>query len=211
MYYYYSMKFPEYGISGSDNTGGNNMSLFDKLQEQTRKNDDAPQTSVQEGTFTFTFSELPENLEQMQSLPESCLDTPYKTAALAICALCCYAVDKENGTKMLEFLRGLKGALSTYEVQFLKDRLSGQQYVPFSYFEGARPENDYRPAEPYRITLYSDPYSFSNEGYAKLNIRSGGADSPRQIQLRRKGNQWFLWEQFVLVGIRRPASQDPWS
>lgn len=186
------------------------MGLFDRMQSQTQKSEPQPLTKPLEGTFTFSFPQLPENLEQMKSLPESSLDTPYKTAALAVCALCCYAVDKESGMEMLEFLRGPKGSLSTYETQFLNDRLRDQQYVPFSYFDGAKPENDYRPDEPYRITFYSDPYSFGNEGYAKLNVRSGGADNPRQIQLRRKGNQWYLWEQFVLVGIRKPASQDPW-
>ena len=187
------------------------MGLFDKLQSQMPQQENSSPQPVQEGTFTFTFSELPENLEQLRALPESTLDTPYKTAALALCALCCYAVDRENGARMLEFLRGPKGALSAYDAQFLRDRLSGQQYVPFSYFEGALPENDYRPDVPYKITFCSDPYSFANESYAKLNVRSGGADSPRQIQLRRKGSQWFLWEQFVLVGIRQPASQDQWS
>ena len=141
------------------------MGLFDKLQNQTAQQDSSAPLPVQEGTFTFSFPELPESLEQMKALPESSLDTPYKTAALAVCALCCYAVDRENGAKMLEFLRGPKGALSAFDTQFLRDRLSGQQYVPFSYFEGAAPENDYRPSEPYRITFWSDPYSFAKEGY----------------------------------------------
>ena len=85
------------------------------------------------------------------------------------------------------------------------------RHVPFSYFEGAVPNNDYRPSEPYRITVFADPHTFDNEGYAKLNITSGGADSPRQIVLRSKGEQWFLWEQYILVGIRKPASADPWA
>lgn len=189
------------------------MGLFDKLQQQNgaAAPASAQPTAPQEGSFSFTFSELPENLDQLKSLPEAALSTPYMTAALAVCAYCCYAVDKENGTAMINFLRGPKGDMSGYEQQFIKDRLMDQQYVPFSYFEGAQPANDYRPNEPYRITFYSDPYSFNNEGYAKLNVRSGGADSPRQIVLRRKGNQWFLWEQMILVGIRTPASKDPWA
>ena len=97
------------------------------------------------------------------------------------------------------------------EISFIKDRFRDYKYVPFSYFEGAVPDNDYRPNEPYKITFYSDKYTFANEGYAKVNVRSGGADSPRQIVLRKKGNQWFLWEQFILVGIRTPKSDDPWA
>ena len=37
-------------------------------------------------------------------------------------------------------------------------------------------------------------------------------DSPRPIKLRRKGNgQWFLWEQYLMTGIRIPTSADPWA
>ncbi len=191
------------------------MGLFDRLQQNTNQQA-TPQNagqiaSAEEKRQTFTFAELPETLQQMQALPEISLDSPYKTAALAVCAFCVYAVDKESGEQMLNFLRGPKGPLSPYDKQFFKDRLMDQQYVPFSYFEGAKPANDYRPDEPYRITVFADSYSFQNEGYAKLNVTSGGADSPRQIMLRSKGNQWFLWEQFILVGIRKPASKDPWA
>lgn len=51
------------------------------------------------------------------------------------------------------------------------------------------------------------------QGYLTLHIRSGGADSPRQIKLRQKPStgQWFLWEQFLLSDIRPPVSADPWA
>ena len=42
-------------------------------------------------------------------------------------------------------------------------------------------------------------------------IRSGGADSPRPIVLRQKGEQWFLWQQLLMSAIRTPAAQDPWA
>lgn len=189
------------------------MSLFDRMNQQQAAS--ASSAPVDPATLpspqTFTFADLPETLEQMKRLPEAALTSPYMTAALAVCAFCCYAVDQKQGAEMLTFLRGPKGPLSAYDVQFFRDRLSGQQYVPFSYFEGAVPANDYRPNEPYRITVFSNPYSFDNDGYATLHVTSGGADSPRQLRLRRKGDQWFLWEQFILVGIRVPASQDAWS
>lgn len=182
------------------------MSLFDKLSSQS-----AGEKKDFVSSETITFEQLPETLDQMKALPQAALTSPYLTAALAVCALCCYAVDRQNGKEMLDFLRGPKGPLSNYDIQFLNDRFMDKPYVAFSYFEGAKPENDYRPDEPYKITFFSDVYSFGEEGYAKLNVRSGGADSPRQIVLRRKGGQWFLWEQYILVGIRTPASKDPWA
>ena len=183
------------------------MGLFDKLQQNLSQQAAMANQTKQ----TFTFSALPETLAQLQALPESALTSPYMTAALSVCALCVYAVDKQNGEEMLNFLRGPKGPLSNMEMQFIRDRLMDSKYVPFSYFEGAVPGNDYRPDEPYKINFFTDKYSFDNEGYVKLNVRSGGADSPRQVVLRRKGDQWFFCDQFILVGIRKPKSDDPWA
>ncbi len=177
------------------------MGLFDRIQETK----EASPKSV-----AVTLERLPENLEEMKQLPQAALATPFMTAALAVCAYCCYAVDSGAGRDMLNFLKGPK-PLSNYDIQFLNDRLRGQQYLPFSYFEGAVPSNGYRPDEPYRITFFEDAYTYQNEGYAKLNVRSGGADSPRQIVLRKKGEQWFLWEQYLLVGIRPPVQNDDWA
>lgn len=181
------------------------MGLFDRIQGNAQaKKEDLPKS------VTLEFVQLPESLEEMKKLPESALTTPFMTAALAVCAYCCYAVDKESGKGMLNFLKGPK-LLSNYDIQFINDRLSDKAYLPFSYFEGANPSNGYRPDEPYRITFFEDAYTYQNEGYAKLNVRSGGADSPRQIVLRKKGEQWFLWEQYILVGIRTPSSEEEWS
>lgn len=191
------------------------MGLFDKMQNAAKAAASgltgAPQNFSSTTSQTITFDELPETLEQMQALPQASLTNPFEVAALITCAFCVYAVDPAEGERMLNFLRGPKGPISAYDKSFYKDRFSQYKYVPFSYFEGAAPENDYRPNEPYKITFTADPYTWANEGYCKLNVRSGGADSPRQIQMRRKGDQWFMWEQFILVGIRTPKSDDPWA
>ena len=161
---------------------------------------------------TITFAILPESLTQLQALPEAVLDDPFKTAALTVCALCAYAKDKAVGTEMLNWLRGPR-PLSGVDLSFLNDRFrDGKTYVPFSYFKGATPENDYTPDVPYTLTVETNPYSDANEGYKKLFVRSGGADHPREIVLRRKGDgTWLLWDQMILVGIREPKSADPWA
>ena len=146
----------------------------------------------------------------MKSLPEGNLDSPFKTAALTVCALCAYAAAPEVGIELLNFLRGPR-PLSGYDEQNLRDRFRGKTYLPFSYFEGATPKNEYKPNEPFKLTVSSDPHSNDQEGYCKLFIRSGGADDPRPVVLRRKGEQWFLWEQLLMSGIRMPASEDPWA
>lgn len=188
------------------------MSIFDKLKKGTI--DAVKNTAGSTGNKkeTFTFAALPESLEQMQTLPEAALDTPFKTAALTVCAVCAYAADKSIGTEMLNWLKGPR-PLTAYEISFLNDRFrDGKTYIPFSYFKGATPENDYTPDVPYEITVETNPYSDANEGYMKLFVRSGGADSPREIVLRKKGDgTWLLWEQALLVGIREPKSKDPWA
>ena len=161
---------------------------------------------------TFVFEALPDSLTAMQALPEAVLDDPYKTAALTVCALCAYAKDETAGVDMLNWLRGPR-PLGGVERSFLKDRFrDGKTYVPFSYFKGAVPENDYTPDKPFTLTVESNLYSDANEGYKKLFVRSGGADHPREIVLRMKGDgRWLLWDQMILVGIRDPKSADPWA
>lgn len=182
------------------------MSIFDRLLGGTAQ-PAAPQRE------TFQFPVLPENAEQMKALPEAALTTPFQTAALTVCALCAYAAAPEVGVEMLNFLKGPQ-PLSPYELSFLKERFAANPaYLPFSYFDGATPANDYAPDPdlPFTLTVAANPHSFEQEGYAVLYIRSGGADSPRPVKLRQKDGQWFLWEQSLLVGIRKAKSEDPWA
>ena len=192
------------------------MGLFDKLKNTAASavggavNNAA--MSIGNKSETFTFTVLPESLPQMQALPEASLDSPFKAAALTVCALCAYAADKNIGTEMLNWLRGPR-PLNGTEISFLNDRFrDGKTYIPFSYFEGATPDNDYTPSEPFRVTVQSTHVSGEEQGYMKLFIPCGGADSPRPIKLRMKGDgKWFLWEQYLLTGIRTPKSADPWA
>jgi len=187
------------------------MSIFDSL----KNNAAAPSGGVDQpsgGSCTFVFNALPESVEEMKALPEANLDTPYKTAALTVCALCAYAAAPEIGREMLNFLKG-PAPLSGYEISFLNDRFRDGKHVPFSYFKGATPDNDYTPSQPFTVTVFSNPYSFQTENRATLHLNSGGADSPRQIKLRLKPGEgkWYLEEQMILVGIRTPKAADPWA
>ncbi len=165
-----------------------------------------------EQSYCLSFADLPTTLLQLQTLPEAALKEPQHTAALTVMALCVYPCNKEAALQMLQFLQGPR-ELSVFDKQFIADRFRDKDYVPRSYFDGATPENNYTPTQPYTITFFENPYSRSNEGYLTLHVRSGGADSPRQIKLRQKAStgQWFLWEQFLLSDIRTPVAADPWA
>lgn len=188
------------------------MSIFDKLRKAPAAAAPAQPAAPQTQSMTFRFAALPESLEQIKALPEAALHDPFQTAALTVCALCAYAADRQIGADMLNWLKGPR-PLTGHDISFLNDRFRDSgAYIPFSYFAGATPENDYTPTVPFTLTIEAGPYSDANPGYKKLHIRSGGADSPREIVLRQKGDgQWLLWDQFLLVGIRTPKSADPWA
>lgn len=189
------------------------MSIFDKLKKEVTPNaNTAPQSAVGKSE-TFTFTSLPESLAEMQALPEASLDSPFKTAALTVLALCAYAADKNIGIEMLNFLRGPR-PLNGQDISFIDDRFrGGKSYLPFTYFVGSTPDNNYTPSEPYTITVESNHVSGVEDGYMKLFIPCGGADDPRPVKLRRRGSdgKWFLWEQYLLVGVCVPKSDDPWA
>ncbi len=190
------------------------MDIFKALLRQPATGDEKTTpsgfTTKRAETIETVFGEIPTSLKEMKELPEATLDNPFGTAALTICAFCVYVNDINKGLEMINFLKGPQ-ELSIYDKQFLKDRLEGKSYIPFSYFKGAFPENEYLPSRPYTVEVRSNAYSYTEDGYAKLYVQSGGADSLRSITLRRKGGQWFLWEQMILADIRKPRSADPWA
>ena len=172
------------------------------------------------GGHTYTFNSLPRNLDELKALPGADLTDPYAVAALTLAALTRYGDNSADCIKMLNYLKGPE-PISGYEAQFIRERLQGKTYKPFSYFHGATPQNNYTPSRPYKITVdsnqYSNQYSFTTDGsgheWCTLWVTSGGADNPRSIKLRKKGStgQWFLNDIQCLSDIRTPAAYDPWN
>ena len=164
------------------------------------------------GIKTYTFYNLPENVDDLKKLPEANMKDPYGVAALTIAALCRYETNPDDCFEMLDWLKGPE-SLSTYEKQFIRERLQGKTYKPRSYFQGATPQNNYTPRTPYKFTPESNPYTFQNSGWATIWVRSGGADNARTIKLRQKAStgEWFLNEIQCLSDIRTPANEDPWN
>ena len=199
------------------------MSILDSLRKQARSQlkkeaakavSDAVQ-NIGKGrnhSETFTFSSLPTNLNELRALPEAALDSAFKTTALTILALCRYESDQAAALEMLDFLKG-PAEVSTYEKQFIQERLRGKEYKACSFLSGATPENSYQPTTPYTITVSENPYSFDEENWATLYVTSGGADNPRPIKLRKKPStgQWFLNDIQCLADIRVPVAEDPWA
>lgn len=187
------------------------MAFFDKLKNQAVNAVRKSAQNIGTKTEKIVFSDLPETFDAFTALPQAALSNPFDTAALTVAALCIYSRDKELCFRMLDYLRGPR-PMNGMDKQFISDRMRSYDYVPRSYFEGAVPGNDYMPASPYTVIVKSDPHSYDEHGIAKLFIHSGGADDPRPIKLREaKDGKWYLWEQYLLTGIRQPESSNPWA
>ncbi|MBP3441518.1 MAG: hypothetical protein J6L62_01815 [Clostridia bacterium] len=199
------------------------MGLFDSfmksagnaIKKETTKAVSNAASNVGKGrnhTESFTFSALPSSVAELQALPEASLDSAFKTTALTIVALCAYEKNPDACIEMLNFLKG-PAEVSTYEKGFIKERLTGKFYKTLSFFDGATPENGYKPNTPYVIKVSENPYSFDEENWATLYVTSGGADNPRPIKLRKKPStgQWFLNDIQCLADIRVPVEEDPWA
>ena len=102
--------------------------------------------------------------------------------------------------------------------QNIKDRMLQNEkysYIGKSYFKGSTPENDYTPSSPYEIEITETPYTDVEEGYKKLFVKSGGADSLRGITLRlAKDGNYYVWSDSfmgLLSDVRPLESTNPWA
>ena len=199
-------------------------SLFNSAKNAVRQsgreavNQAVNQAAKAAGTkqYSYTFAKLPETLEELKALPEASLKDPAAVAALIVLALDRYPKDRQACFEMMNFLKGPEPLSETEKQQINNQHMDGRDYVARSYLKGATPENNYTPATPCRIEPFENPYSRDNyaEGYIKIFLTSGGADSPRYVVLRHKPStgQWFA-NQFmgILSGIRIPKSADKWA
>ena len=68
---------------------------------------------------------------------------------------------------------------------------------------------------PENIEIKENPYTDVEDGYKRLFITSGGADSDRPITVRlAKDGNYYLWsDSFIsaLTDIRKPESSNPWA
>ena len=159
------------------------------------------------------IQKIPESLPEFEALAAG-QRTPEKISALFLCALSLFDRNMADGVSAMNLLRGPK-PMTPYDAQFLRDRLRGKAYLPLAYFEGATPQNGYKPNAPYVLNVLSDPRPQDIEpGYLRAFLKTAGADSPRPMKLRQKAStgEWFLWEySSILSGIRIPAAEDPWA
>ena len=193
--------------SGSRKVMNNALKGADKLANQAINN-------IKQKKETVTFDRIPETVDELKALPQANLQNPFGVVALVILAMNNFNRDLDKCKEMLTFLKG-PGTLMNQEISRMNDQLKGKDYLMRSYFEGTTPENNYKPTEPYKITVFDHPNSYDNEkdGYVTLWVKSSGSDSDRQVRLRKKQStgEWFLNEEYLTPGIKTPQEADPWA
>ena len=112
---------------------------------------------------------LPATLAEFQALPRS---TPEEVCAGFLCALNLYTKSPNDGVAAMDLLRGPR-PMTPYDSQFLRDRLRGKEYLPLAYFDGATPQNGYRPTAPYTLTVLPDQRPQDvEEGYLRVFLQT---------------------------------------
>lgn len=196
----------------SDITQSINASTRTAVNDLTKKAGNAIHRAVANKSVKFTFQAIPTSVDELKAIPECKLDTPFKAAALSILVLCNFEKDPQATYEMLDYLKG-PDDVSEREKQFLTDRLDCKFYKSFAFFEGATPQNNYKPNLPYTITVSDNDYSYKEEVWATLYVKSAGADTEAPILLRKKPStgEWFLSELQCLADIRIPVAEDKWA
>ena len=140
---------------------------------------------------------LPATLAEFQALPRS---TPEEVCAGFLCALNLYTKSPNDGVAAMDLLRGPR-PMTPYDSQFLRDRLRGKEYLPLAYFDGATPQNGYRPTAPYTLTVLPDQRPQDvEEGYLRVFLQTA---APGEAAAEAVDGR------VVPLGIFQPAQRYP--
>lgn len=164
----------------------------------------------------LTFEKIITNKEELEKINRQ---NPELVVASLVHTLCNYVEgDNTKFYDMLKFLIGEHQSISNLMKQNISDRMLQNKkylYIGKSYFIGATPDNEYTPSIPYQIEVKENPYTNAEEGYKRLFVKSGGADSERPITLRlAKDGNYYIWsDSFIglLADIKKPESENPWA
>ena len=177
-------------------------------------------------TYTYTFSTIPTNVEELKQYNISGDDGRYKVLALYIMSLRTWK--PENQTDCEEMIGYLcNKQLSVYEKQRLAEQMKKSKqylYLGNAFLNGATPANDYTPSQPYSITLTQDSVVDEDQIYIPANpsipspdqyrafIYFKASDSGKWIDVYKssKDGNWYMYKWMDLItSIKAPASSNP--
>ncbi len=160
----------------------------------------------------YTFDKIPTSISDVKDI-DAYLKEPSFAPAMFIITMCNYENDKETCFKILDIINGPKD-INNFDKSYYEDRfMDGKFYKPFSYLEGATPENNYTPNTPYVIHVWENPNGPVEDNYKGLLLTSSGSDSKRQVTVRLKPSEgnWYLTQEMLLGDIKVPVKDDEWA
>ena len=177
-------------------------------------------------TYTYTFSTIPTNVEELKQYNISGDDGRYKVLALYIMSLRTWK--PENQTDCEEMIGYLcNKQLSVYEKQRLAEQMKKSKqylYLGNAFLNGSTPANNYTPSQPYSITLTQDSVVDEDQVYIPANpsipspdqyrafIYCKASDSGKWIDVYKssKDENWYMYKWMDLItSIKAPASSNP--
>ena len=177
-------------------------------------------------TYTYTFSTIPTNVEELKQYNISGDDGRYKVLALYIMSLRTWK--PENQTDCEEMIGYLcNKQLSVYEKQRLAEQMKKSKqylYLGNAFLNGSTPANNYTPSQPYSITLTQDSVVDEDKVYIPANpsipspdqyrafIYCKASDSGKWIDVYKssKDGNWYMYKWMDLItSIKAPASSNP--
>lgn len=176
-----------------------------------------------QSTSTVSLNRIPHSLAKFLELRNQIAHTPQGAAVMMIVAMRIYQQYPVEGMKCLTaactspLIVPAANDAGNYEgyvmgnVSELKRKLKDYSYLPFVYFEGASPANNYTPAAPpYIASLLVNQYSYMSAGDGstriKVFVRTLGADSPRPVVVRKIGDYYRVTEYSSLYLAPKPPS-----
>lgn len=144
------------------------------------------------------FDKIIKDVEEFNKYDKT---NPYVVAALTIQTICNYE-NEEMFYKMLSNLLGPKQEINPMFKQKIKDRMiqnNKYEYIGYGYFKNTKCEDNYKLPEILEIEVTDSASQAVEEGYLRVDLTHTGADSKRQIMLRKaKDNNYYLWSDTII-------------
>ena len=161
-------------------------------------------------------AELPKTLEEFQAQVGAQANDPKLAVRLFMDGIHVYlSGEKDLGKQFIMEMSRYK-EWNESQHRMLLERMDSMPHIYRSYAEGATPENHYEMDPQSYELVYSGevnlkPYDDKPEGdFAKLFIRSGGADAPRSLTLQRNNAGLYKVYEFSSLNLDiRPPKAAP--
>ncbi|MEA5110202.1 hypothetical protein SDC9_30786 [bioreactor metagenome] len=166
------------------------------------------------------INRIPHTLPKFLELRNQIAHTPQGAAMMILVAMRIYQQYPVEGMKCLTAActsplivpSGEAGNFEGYvmgNVAELTRKLKDLSYLPFVYYQGASPANQYTPAAPpYTSVMQVNQYSYmsSTDGSTRIKvfIQTLGADSPRPVVVRKTGDHYRVTEYSSLYLAPKP-------